>query len=821
MNHQTLEQKNRPFRKRPVSILEQLMQTRETYHARDPRDTPFFLIFRLLFAFCIIAGCYNLALNAKQGSYTTQQKRTDQIYSGLESGQPLIQSFQADRAYFSTLVFYASLLKNEYSGVNIIVRLRHTGADKDLAARQFFLGRTGQQEMLTFSFPPLEHSKDTTYEFVIESSLPAGSVGIWGSAEDDYGDGTLIQADKPLSFDLSFFTYYRTPILEMLNIDNLRFFFQMGMMFVFYLIIGFPFLLLFSFMEHQTWLDVLAALFSMSAAFLPILFALMSFTSIQINMANLAWIFIALFALTFLAFLGSWKFLGHRPQFAILEASPPTRDWFFWSVAAILVYALLARAAQASGLYVPNWIDGLVHQRSLDKILETGSQPTSQIYHAGFYSHVVLTSILTGSSTPEAMLVCGQLFNALGGLTFLVLASRFLSSRFALLISAAAYWFLAPFPSYLLTWSRFPLVLGLLLLPSLITYSKDILRTAKWQLVFPITLIFTGMLLIHYGTAIIFLTFVAACLLVDSEARSGLTRLGKTFGWRLLPILIGLLLPALLALGPKLVRFFFDETSRQSVVALSQEAASQIDTLHILKLTAQNGGILVWIMATVGIFIALGYARKSMFLLLSWYLLLALTTWVQLQVWGIAVSSYTNLIISTSIPLSILAGFSAETLFAPTRGLMSLFEKIHLKPYFLATPGLLVIILAGSYSQWGTVNPISVLFNERDSKATQWIRENTPARALILVDSFRWGQTYWPSDGGGWLKPLTGRQFIYARSEKDISNIDALITSQKVQFIYLGQGYGELTKRHFLENSNYSIIYNVQGISIFAVKDGP
>lgn len=781
---------------------------------RQPLDSSLLIAFRILFFLGILVGCYSLALNAKQPSYATQQKRTDQLYSEFGKGHGLIQSIQIDHAYLTTLVFYASRLTN-HSPANITVRLRHPGATKDLAAGQFSLMDLNQQEMLTFSFPPLERSKNSLYEFVVETDAPTGSIGIWASAEDDYGEGTLVSEGKQLPFDLSFFTYYRTPILDTLNINNLYFFFNMIIMLIVYLGIGFILLLLFDFTRHENFLSALTTLFAMSIAFLPVLFALMGLASIKINTTNLIWAFISLMLFSALAFLYRWKFLGRKPLLPHLSLSG---DWFFWSVNVLLAYALFARAAQVDGIYVPNWIDGLVHQRALDKILETGVQSASQIYHAGFYAHVLLTGILTGRPAPEAMLISGQLFSALGGISFLFLASRFFSSKFSLLLSAATYWFLAPFPSYLLTWSRFPFLLGLLLLPVLMAYSLDILRTAKWQLIFPVSLMFTGTLLIHYGVTVIFLVFLAVTLLFDTQSRAGLLSLFKTLkGW-LLPILIALFLPATLFLGPKLSRFFFDSASRQALVELSKEAASQIDTLHILKLTAQNGGILMWVMAGAGLLFTLVHARKTAFLLLAWYAMLWAATWVQIQIWGIAISSYANLIIAASIPLSIFAGFSIEALFSPTPHFMQLFEKIRIKPSSLAFISLVIIVFAGSYSQLGTVNPISVLFTARDVLAAQWLKENVPTAAPILIDSFRWGETYWPSDGGGWLKPLTGRKFVYARSADEIADIDALIASQHIQFIYLGQGYGELSESHFSTNPTYQLLYHAQGVSIFSVK---
>ena len=488
---------------------------------------------------------------------------------------------------------------------------------------------------------------------------------------------------------------------------------------------------------------------------------------------------------------------------------------------ALLVFALFARAAQGNGLYVPSWIDGLVHQRSLDKMIETGMQSTSQIYHTGFYAQAMLTAMLTGLTTPAAMLVSAQLFSALGGLTFLFLATRFFSSRAALLMSAGVYWFMAQFPSYLITWSRFPFLVGLMLLPALMAYSIKILRSAKWSLVIPYLLIFTGMLLVHYGVVVIYFAFLVAWIVFDAESRSNLTGLFKRLGWRLFLAVAGLLLPALFFLGPKLARFLFDPTSRQALIDLSKEAASQIDSLYLLGLSAQNGGIVLWGMALVGLIAALVLARKSALVLLGWYAVLGLVTWAQLQAFGIAVSSYADLVISLCIPLGLLAGFSVELLFALTPRLESLFDKLRVKPAYFGLLGLLLVVLAGSYSQLGVVNPISVLFSSRDARAAQWIQENTPAGAVILVDSFRWGDTYWPSDGGGWLKPLTGRSCVYARSQQDIAGIDALVAAQKVRYVYLGQGFGELPSSHFTGNPAYKLVYQEQGVSIFAVAQGP
>jgi len=333
-------------------------------------------------------------------------------------------------------------------------------------------------------------------------------------------------------------------------------------------------------------------------------------------------------------------------------------------------------------------------------------------------------------------------------------------------------------------------------------------------------LLFTGMALVHYGVVVIYLAFLGAWLLFDSSSRSNVAGLFRAAGWRVLLVLVGLV-PAGLFLGPKLARFLFDPASRQALVDLSVEAASQIDLGHILGLTTQIGGMLVWEMAVVGLVAALVSNRRSALILLAWYAILGAATWAQMQLWGIAVASYADLVISLCIPLSLLAGFAVDALFAPTAGLMELFAKVRVQPAFLGLLGLLLVVFAGSYSQLGIVNPVTVFFSGRDLRAAQWIQKNTAPNAVVLIDSFRWGQTYWPADGGGWLKALTGRPVAYAHSAQDVSDIDALVISQKARYIYLGPGFGELSARHFIDNPAYKVIYQEQGVTILTVRDNP
>ena len=59
--------------------------------------------------------------------------------------------------------------------------------------------------------------------------------------------------------------------------------------------------------------------------------------------------------------------------------------------------------------------------------------------------------------------------------------------------------------------------------------------------------------------------------------------------------------------------------------------------------------------------------------------------------------------------------------------------------------------LAGFTGISGIINPVTILFTENDREAMQWITAQTPQDAVFYVDSFQWGTSISPSNGGGWI----------------------------------------------------------------------
>jgi uncharacterized membrane protein len=107
------------------------------------------------------------------------------------------------------------------------------------------------------------------------------------------------------------------------------------------------------------------------------------------------------------------------------------------------------------------------------------------------------------------------------------------------------------------------------------------------------------------------------------------------------------------------------------------------------------------------------------------------------------------------------------------------------------------------------------LFNADDAAAMTWLKNNTPGDAVILINSFVWGDKLMPSDGGGWINLLTGRQIIYP----DIGtfyDMCEFINKNKVGYIYLGKspsnGFFDLRLDDL--SGFYKVVYETKNVTI-------
>src|SRR5262249_29187342 len=156
---------------------------------------------------------------------------------------------------------------------------------------------------------------------------------------------------------------------------------------------------------------------------------------------------------------------------------------------------------------LPLWVDPVHHALLIRIVAETGAIPLSLRpyvpadelpYHWGY--HVLLATLmqLSGLALPQAILSGGQVLNTLHALTVAALAAVVWRSRMAALAAAIVVGLVSLMPAYLVTWGRYTLIEGLLLLPPLIMVALSGLRRPRPAAWAHVALLMAGLLLTHY-----------------------------------------------------------------------------------------------------------------------------------------------------------------------------------------------------------------------------------------------------------------------------------------------------------------------------------
>jgi hypothetical protein len=533
-----------------------------------------------------------------------------------------------------------------------------------------------------------------------------------------------------------------------------------------------------------------------------------------------------------------WRAVIKRalPRFA-----PDRYDILF---VALFILAALVRVLQVQELFVPNWTDGLTHQNAIDRIIRTGVIPVSNIYHSGFYFGAVFIKSLLGLHSPEASLLFGQWLSLVAGLGFYLLGLRFSGSKAIALISLAFYWFLAPFPAYLISWARYAYLLGFTLLPATVIMSLEWMDK-KSTFYFFLTAIFAcALLLSHYSMILMWAVFLGAVLtwgLIKGRTHGQRDVFKKSLppGWFYQAGLLIIML--VLFFSPKLGFLAADWDVLPRRIAQSRAMDAALDTFYMFRLTFQHGGILLWIFGLVGMFRSVREIPKASYLILAWLASMFVLAGVQVLAFATSIPSLTNLVIFLPLLLALFAGAGFRGLFeAPDRSSLLISGSISrgdsvvttsvirpkerlkallqsCKPLTVAlTGGLAILTLAGAYVSLGIVNPTTVLFSAADRQARDWIAQNTRPADTFLINSFLWGAWYIPSDGGGWITPLTGRKTKYPPSAEQLDDIRKFIRANHIRYIYIGRGYGEIDSNQF-EARDYVLVYNQSGIRIYRV----
>ncbi|NTW03370.1 MAG: hypothetical protein HGA19_19195 [Oscillochloris sp.] len=588
----------------------------------------------------------------------------------------------------------------------------------------------------------------------------------------------------------------------------------------------------------------------------------------------LLWILATMLALAGLA--AAWQDLGRDAGRSGRQPGPRLVPAL---LVIIFVITLWARMAQVEDLALPAWVDSVHHALMVRVAAETGMAPFSLRpylpvddlpYHWGYHVFTATLMRLSGLALPDALIIPGQILNALCGIAVAGLAHYFWRRPSAAVGAAIAVGLISFMPAYYVSWGRYTQLSGMLMLPGLaIAWGEALHRSGRGRWILVVVLI-AGLSLVHFRVLLFALALLAAQMVVWAAPQSFATLRVRFLSALAAAVAVALLtapwlwllahrtlLPALASEGGLAGGGSYNALtanllwSRQNlpliVVALlgawlgirRRASAAAVILIWVALLAIEsNPWLIVYLTPGMGVLLLIGglRQRRLSIIIVGVGLILINPRTVELPYLWLITNDV--VVISLFMPLGVLTGGGIALLYAalpPTRRW----------PHAVgASAAAFALGVAGwgAYDQRGVLNQNTVLATSADRDAITWAATNTPPDAHFLVNSTGWlGTVGRGADGGWWLLPLAGRSttappvlFIYADADYarhvfeveqttttyqpgQDQNIFDLITREKITYIYLGAKGGVLKPELFDGRPGFHIVYQQAGVTIIAV----
>jgi hypothetical protein len=474
------------------------------------------------------------------------------------------------------------------------------------------------------------------------------------------------------------------------------------------------------------------------------------------------------------------------------------------------VLALCAwRLYQARDLVLPVWVDPVHHVLLVRKMIEYGGLPPDWLpylpapmyYHYGFHILAAAFSFWSQIAPAQAVLLFGQVINAMVAFSVYRLAKAAWGDPLRAGLAALLTGFGFHMPAYYLSWGRYPLLAGLVVLPLAMAAALEVRQTpadrAAWAR------------LALYTAAVCFCHFLAVGLLglfflvllgaeVIRIADYGL-RIKKNSIRDMPPIpAIRLIWQpfAAAAIGALVAAPWLGWVWSYTRQMFSVQVPDPSDTAkvndvwnYVTYLTGPQRSHILLALAGVGLLLGLIHGRARMIAI--WGLLVAFLT----TPYGPRFEPFRpdHLAIVLFLPGSLLLAellVSIGELLDFVRRVLRSPHKIQkfapASPIPVGEAGLddsyppppgrewgwvdkwlpiwLPLMIGIGISGWGLwetrniINPVTVLAQPADLDALHWVEQNTPTTARFFINGTPWmGPQYRGVDGGFWLQPLTGR----------------------------------------------------------------
>ncbi|HEY1014657.1 MAG TPA: DUF6541 family protein [Herpetosiphonaceae bacterium] len=445
------------------------------------------------------------------------------------------------------------------------------------------------------------------------------------------------------------------------------------------------------------------------------------------------------------------------------------------TLAAILALTAWTRWLHIRGLVFPVWVDSVHHALMIRVMAETGRPPLSLrpylpvdglSYHWGYHSLAAPLVVLSGLSVPTVMLWLGQLLGTLHVLAVGGAAAVLFRRPVAALGAGLVVGLVSIMPAFFVSWGRYTLLAGLLLLPAVLIVSWEWLRRPGWKGVAVLALLLAGLNLIHIVAFSIAAVWCAAAWLVGpADSR-----------WRLFGRLAAAGTAALVLTGPWIELLVRQTIATRGSGPMTLNGNDQINSLR----DAQG---LLWTMdnpklvglALLAALLAIYRRQRAAAAIVVWWALVLLAAnpvWIGLPY----LSFFNNTIIAIAIfvPFTLLLGGGLAALDdllagladrpppAESAGEPAAARRRRAVRTWRAARNMLLLAFATTqaFGFREVINGDTITANADDLAAITWLARNTPPDARFALNTIPWNRygVARATDGGWWALILAGRQ---------------------------------------------------------------
>lgn len=791
---------------------------------------------------CGLSGC--AAAGVSLPDFEVGQEDSAQIIGAAGVDQTVGQTFSARRPGLNGITLWLKALDSDSptAGEGVLVlELYHSPEEATpLAVQSLRFAEIEKSFTVDISLPAQPDSAGQSY--YVRLRAEGGYVQVYGSSEDRYPQGQAYFESEALNADLAFrltYEYGAAAIGEDLGTALSQSWLLLPLAMTL-LVPGWLLLDLTGIRRRFDFGSQIGLSAGLSLAVIPLVFLWTTTINLRLNRTSI------IFAAGFLAALLVWRLIAARRRWAATRLRPSPVSLLLLAVFAL---ALGVRLAMVRDLSAPAWVDSPHHAAITRLIVEQGRIPDtyaplidieSERYHPGFHSALAVFHWLSGMEISAALLLFGQVANALAVFGVYLLARTLTRSAPAALVAAMIAGLLTPMPAYYATWGRYTQLDGLLILPVLAALAVAWRQGAnRWVGALLGGIAGGGLLLVHYRVAAFAALLLLACfaseLPLRREAAAWWAWLKGMFTFGLGIVLAGVAF-SLPWFGRVVQAIILPTLQRGNV---GGTAFADFSWQHLTSAL----GLVALVLAGLGLPWAVFRGKRFWLAMLLWVvLLLALANPSALGLPGGAAMNTLSVEIMFFMPIAVLGGYLVAQWYVLGRWILP--RSGRLLFHWGLSLGLAALALAGARTLLPMMNVVTILFRSADRPALAWIEQNIPANETILINPFEWGYgLYAGADGGIWIPALAShptlpppvlygmgsraeRQRINALCQaiisgdvgRDPQKLAEALREQGIHYVYLGARGGELSPALLRASPAFEVLYAREGTWVFAVR---